>query len=135
MRFAFRPITAWPREETAKRQATPFAASWDRTITDLQRELDHIEAESPVVFQVDVHEADIRLDGIPRSAARWYSPRVILSFDSSLVGSLSYPCDTYNHWQANVRAISLTLTALRSIERYGAAGLHEQYTGWRRSRP
>ena len=33
--------------------------------------------------------------------------------------TLSYPCDTYNDWQDNVRAIALSLQKLRDVARYG----------------
>lgn len=43
------------------------------------------------------------------------------------------PCDKYNDWEANLRAIALTLEHLRAVERYGATTeKQEQYTGWLR---
>lgn len=56
---------------------------------------------------------------------------MILSFESK-VGFLSYPCDTYTDWQANVRAIALALAALRAVDRYGVTRRAEQYKGWAR---
>jgi hypothetical protein len=56
---------------------------------------------------------------------------VILSFDSKH-GPLSYPCDRYTQWQDNVRAIALSLEALRSVDRYGVTRRAEQYCGWQR---
>jgi hypothetical protein len=43
------------------------------------------------------------------------------------------PCDKYTDWEANIRAIALTLEHLRAVERYGATTeKQEQYTGWLR---
>ncbi len=43
------------------------------------------------------------------------------------------PCDRYLDWEANLRAIALTLERLRSVERYGiVTEQQEQYTGWLR---
>ena len=64
-----------------------------------------------------------------RANVRPRSPGVILSFDSKH-GQLSYPCDTFDDWQANVRAIALALEALRAVDRYGVTRRAEQYKGW-----
>lgn len=43
---------------------------------------------------------------------------------------LRYPCDTFDDWQDNVRAIALALEALRTVDRYGVTKRAEQYKGW-----
>ena len=59
-------------------------------------------------------------------------PGVILSF-STKQGRMVIPCDRYRDWEANLRAIALTLEHLRAVERYGATSeKQEQYTGWLR---
>ena len=45
-------------------------------------------------------------------------------------GPLSYPCDAFDDWQDNVRAIALALEALRTVDRYGVTKRAEQYRGW-----
>ncbi len=128
MHCQFRPLTTWPGPPTQKRKRSPFAASYSRTLTDLDRELVHLGANQ-LVIQAAVEERDIRLDGMLRADAKMRSPGVILSFESK-IGPLSYPCDTYTEWPANVRAIALTLAALRAIDRYGVTARAEQYRGW-----
>lgn len=44
-------------------------------------------------------------------------------------GRMVLATDTYEHWQANVRAIALTLEALRAVDRYGATQ-GRQYAGF-----
>jgi hypothetical protein len=68
-------------------------------------------------------------------------PGVRLSFKSKF-GPLSYMTDEYGRqygipgsklldgWQANVRAIALSLQALRAVDRYGVTRKGEQYRGW-----
>lgn len=128
MRFTWRPIDKWDREETTERKHTPFDASYSQTLQLLDRELRMIDAEN-VVVMADVRETDIRIDGLLRERATPRTPRIILAFDSQH-GPLKYACDRFTHWQANLRAIALGLEALRRVERYGIAGRGEQYTGW-----
>jgi hypothetical protein len=130
MQYQFRPIHEWPGEKTKIRRRSTFSASWSRTLIDLDRELQHLKAEG-LIIQAAVKENEIRLDGMLRSDARPTWPGVILSFESK-IGPLSYPCDTYIDWQANVRAIALALAALRAVDRYGVTRRAEQYKGWAR---
>jgi hypothetical protein len=132
----YRPIGSdWHGERTDwhTRRRTPFKASWEKTRVLLDRELMMLGA-SDVVFQLDMAERDIRVDGYPRRDARPRSPAVIVSFKSRH-GWLRYQCDAFEGgaegWQDNVRAIALGLEALRQVERYGITKRGEQYTGWK----
>lgn len=128
--YQFRPIDQWPGEKTKSRKKSQFSASWSATLDKLESELKHLRAKD-IVIQAGVTSAEIRNDGMLRSTARASWPGVILSF-SSKHGELSYPCDTYTDWQANVRAIALALEALRTVDRYGVTRRAEQYQGWAR---
>lgn len=130
MQYQFRPIHDWPGPKTATRKKSPFDVSWNRVLQDLDRELRHLGAEG-LIIQAACKESDVRLDGMLRSDAKLSWPGVILTFDSKH-GPMSYPCDTYSEFTGNVRAISLTLTALRAVARYGASQRNEQYRGWAR---
>lgn len=137
------PIRQWPGPLTADRRRHPFRVSrqrswgrgsehgvdWSGTVDLLDRELFQLDAEN-VVLQMAVTDRDIRNDGWIRANARPEHPGVILTFDS-MHGPLSYPCDTFEDWQANVRAIALALEALRKVDRYGVTKRGEQYTGWK----
>lgn len=125
----FVPLESFPVPETKKRRRATFGAPWSRTLDDLERELRHLGARD-IVIQIRVGYEDIRNDGWPRSTARPSSPAVVLSF-STKNGPLSFPCDTYQFWEHNVRAIALGLAALRVVERYGITRRAEQYHGWR----
>lgn len=128
MNYQFRPLAAWPTTPTKNRRRAPFGVSFNKTLADLGRELTHLHA-THIVIQARVREDDIRLDGMLRAGAKVMGSGIILSFESK-VGPLSYPCDTYLEWEGNLRAISLALTALRAVDRYGVTARAEQYKGW-----
>jgi hypothetical protein len=128
MQYQFRPIDQWPGERTKSRKASQFRVSFSQTIDLLERELGKLAARN-IVIQADVEPGEIRLDGMLRADARPRSPAIVLSFDSRH-GPLSYPCDRYDDWQDNLRAIALSLEALRSVDRYGVTRRAEQYKGW-----
>lgn len=127
----FRPINEWPGEVTRYRQRSRFKARWSDTLELLTRELKHVAKprERPVV-ELALTESDIRLDGYPRANARPEHPGVIISIESRY-GPLRYPCDRFDNWQDNIRAIALALEALRKVDRYGVTKRGEQYTGWK----
>ncbi len=124
----FRPIEAWPCQPARSRRPSPFRAGYVQTLDLLETELQHLRARS-IVIQAGFTLKDIRNDGWPKSGARPNQPGVILSFDSRN-GPLMFPCDTYTDWQANLRAIALSLEALRAVDRYGVTRQAEQYRGW-----
>lgn len=129
MRITCRPLSSFPAEFHARPLGDPFSAGWTSTVKLLERELHHLGAES-VVIELDVTEAEIRLDGMPYADARPGHPGVVVDFDSKH-GPLRYGTDACPHWQSNVRAIALALEALRRVERYGVGRRGEQYVGWR----
>ena len=125
-----RPIQSWPGEHTPGRSRAPFRSPWRATLDLLDRELHAVHALTPVL-QVAIDEREFRLDGYPRANASFTHPGVILAFDTKRIGSLSFPCDRFDHWQDNLRAIALGMEALRKVDRYGITRRNEQYTGWR----
>lgn len=130
--YQFRPISQWPGQmhhARSRRRAT-FKADYNSTLRLLQRELEHLGA-SKVVIEAAFPENAIRLDGRLREGCRPPEhPGIILSFQSNL-GPLRYPCDTFDDWRANLRAIALGLEALRRVDRYGVTRRGEQYSGWK----
>jgi hypothetical protein len=129
----FVPLEQWPggKHLPDKRKKSPFDIKFARLLDDLERELKHLGA-GDVVIQAYLRRDQIRNDGWPRSSERPSEPGIILSFLNREKEEISFPCDTYLTWESNLRAISLTLTALRSIDRYGVSQHAEQYKGWAR---
>lgn len=132
--YQFRPLSpdcGIPRFRS--RKSSPFRAKWSATLDLLESELVHLKGKE-LVLQADVRLDEIRNDGMLRADARPATPRVILSFESKY-GPLSYPSDAFLDWQSNVRAIALSLEALRTVDRYGVTQRAEQYRGWQQLPP
>jgi hypothetical protein len=128
--ITFRSLASWPVDPTPsyRRRRSPFRASWAKTIDLLEDELRRINAKN-VVIEADCPPSEIRIDGHLRAGAKLRGPGVVISIDSPK-GSLRFPCDAFLDWQDNVRAIALSLEALRTIDRYGVTRRAEQYKGW-----
>lgn len=136
-RFQIRPLGLWDRPTTDPRAGSGrFRASWDDTINLLVTEVEHLDGDL-IVVQVDADPSDLRRDGMLRARAQVRFPGVKVSFQSKH-GPLTYATDAYEQrwsgdmpgWQANVRAIALSLQALRAVDRYGVTHTGEQYRGW-----
>ncbi|MGH4011546.1 MAG: hypothetical protein ACRDTH_25840 [Pseudonocardiaceae bacterium] len=131
-RLIFEPLVNWPYPP-ATRERSPFATSWSKTRDALLREADHLGAKV-VVVELDCSRRHLRADGELRADARLHSGRIRVSMDTRH-GPLRYAVDRYDDaglsWQANLRAVALTLEALRAVERYGAVRDGQQYLGFR----
>lgn len=122
----FRPLET-PAYRPRKR--APFRAGWNQTLDLLEAELHHLGAKD-IIVQAGFQLNEIRNDGWPRGGRRPSHPAVILSFRDSSGTPLSFPCDTYDDHEDNLRAIALSLQALRAVNRYGVTKGHEQYRGF-----
>lgn len=131
----FVPIEKWPIEPTPphRRKAGSFRASYAKTLDLLEYELQQLRAKH-IIVEAYFTRAQIRNDGWPLSKANPSQPGVILSFTGKN-GELSFPCDTYQTFDDNLRAIGLALEALRAVDRYGVTQHAEQYKGWAKLPP
>jgi hypothetical protein len=136
--YTVRPIS----DRTAFRgvaHRAQFTASWSSTLSLLERELAALNAKR-VVFELDVRENQIRVDGQLYANATASSTAVRIAFDSKH-GPLVYATDRFGYdgwkrplaqgWRENVRAIALGLEALRKVDRYGISRSGEQYRGYK----
>lgn len=129
MNINFRPLPIWPHKPTDPRQSARFDTPYPRTLGLLEREVRALGGED-ITMGVGLEERDLRLDGTPRANARPFGhPGVEISFNSDTHGRLSYATDQYLNWQDNVRAIALSLEALRAVERWGVSK-GRQYAGF-----
>lgn len=122
------PIVEWPGAHTARRQASRFDSTLGSTQKLLERELRELGAKD-VILQIAVPREKFRIDGRPYADAKPTHPGVILTM-STKHGALSYPCDNFTTWQDNLRAIALSLEALRMVDRYRVTRTGEQYRGF-----
>lgn len=129
MNWQFAPLAHRIWRTQPRRRTSRFKASWSTTLDDLARETAYLGVTGQVIIAVATRPEDIGSTG--RQLLRGpREPQVAVSF-TGRHGTLTYPCNTYDWWEVNVRAIALTLRALRSIDRYGVAPNGEQYAGFR----
>lgn len=128
MRYEIRPLTWTGPVTTDRASSSRFRAPWDDTLKLLQFEATMLGA-TYLILQVDADPADIRRDGMLRARARVAFPGVKIAIGSAY-GPLEYATDAYEDWRANVRAIALSLVALRAVDRHGVSRRGEQYRGW-----
>jgi hypothetical protein len=115
------------------RTRAAFKANYANTLDLLEAELRRISAHD-ITIHAGFPTASIRNDGWPKSSARAEHPACIVSFERGnrreAQQLLSFPCDTYDRYESNLRAIALSLEALRAVDRYGVSQGTEQYVGW-----
>ncbi len=137
LQVRFRPLPTWPHPVTKPRSYPRFKTDYPATLSLLERELRFLDGRN-VIVGLGLSEFDIRQDGMPRSNARApQHPGVELSFDSKF-GRLTYSTDQFesgwpraDDWKHNLRAIALSLEALRAVDRYGVSTRGQQYAGWK----
>lgn len=128
-------IEMWPGEQTKNPTYSRFRQTYANTKKLLEYELDKLRClEGSVQLSMFVNPGDIRLDGQLRANCKVNGKQgIILSFTRVLsrtwnqntlnydtnTQQLSYPCDAFNRWDDNLRAIALSLKALRNVARYG----------------
>lgn len=105
-----------------------FKANWGGTLGLLEREIRHLNGKD-VTLAIGVTPREVRIDGGVRADARIREPGVVLSFRSG-ADQMTFPCDTYDFWQDNARAVALALEALRAVDRHGVQQ-GRQYQGFK----
>lgn len=128
LKATFRPMVGKPVHKGHGFKASPFRARWEQTLDLLEAELGHLKA-TDVVIEVDAPAEQFRNDGSLKRTIQPRSPHIRVSFDCKH-GHLAYTCSTFSGYEANLRAVALTLEQLRACDRYGAVKGGEQYKGW-----
>lgn len=134
LNIQIRPITKWPGKENQDLKVSPFRCGYSDTLKLLKFELEKSGAiDSSLVIEMWVTPGMIRKDGQLRADAKVDKPGVILAFTRKTnrrwdagrqtyvytPQQVQYPCDAFSTWKDNLRAIALSLEALRKVERYG----------------
>jgi len=122
-----RPIDVWNGPRTKHRARSPYGVRWDRSLMELERELEHLGARD-VVIGIDAQPSQIRIDGWPKGGVA-IPPPVVLTFDSRH-GPLRYQCDRWDDWRGNLRAITLVLQRQRLVNEAGVGQADQVYRGF-----
>jgi hypothetical protein len=145
-RIITRPLLTWPGQlrDDDDRKPNPFTATHGDTMDLLRREARLLGAHE-IVVQLAITEAEIRLDGEPYARAKAKHPGVTVVLPESAQGRISWSTDAYRGgnrwtyakgttrlegWQVNLRAIALSMEALRAADRHGVMQ-GRQYAGFR----
>ncbi len=117
-----RPITPGHQRKTQTRFQTTFAAARDACRREIK-----LLGGSDVLISTNI---PLKRDGVPYSVD-WgkqmqdgRSPGVAVFFKRN-GKELVFACDSWNHVQDNMHAISLTIEALRGIARWGTGDMME----------
>lgn len=122
------PLT-WPpgKPKQGGREQSLFRTNLGKAITNLQREVKLMSGTNLVISS----NLPLRKDGVPMARAGYIGdPGVAVYFDLKKK-PMCFACDRWNKVDDNMQAIAATITALRSIERWGSGSMVEQaFTGF-----
>jgi hypothetical protein len=114
----------WPRKHTSgwsARRAT-FKVTFEKALSELDDEIERLGGRYPILST----NLEVRLDGtLKRSGGEPGDRGVAVYFDLKKKQKV-FACDTYDAVKDNIRAIGLTIAALRTIDRYGASQMMER---------
>ena len=135
MNILIRPLTREMRARVPggiKRQNAQFKSTYSATMDVLEREITNLGpvAEADPIIHVDVDTSSLLLRGGLRSSAKPETPTVALTVQTKKRGTLTFVASRYTRYEDNLRAIALTLEALRAVNRWGATESDEQYRGF-----
>lgn len=128
MRATWRPLPAWPYPPAPK-SSVSFRADWSQTMRNLGEEIERIKGRD-VLIGIVAEDSWFLLDGSIKSGFKTKHPGAEVSFDTPDRGRLVFHTDAFATLQANLRAISNGLEALRAVDRYGITTGTEQYAGF-----
>lgn len=116
-----------PRKGAGQRRPGPFKVTLGVARDELMRELKLLGAKDIVITS----NVPTRRDGLPYADAREpRDPGVAVYFERR-GRPFVFACDTFTRFLQNLRAVGMTIAALRAIQRYGATEMLEQaFTGF-----
>lgn len=123
----------WPpsRRRARERKADHFhGLTPAKARAGLYKELERLRAVNVIIST----DCELRMDGQFRVDRRPDDPGVAVYFRRKGVAYVM-ACDTYERFDANLRALALTIEAIRSIERHGDSVMMQQALGGFRELP
>lgn len=106
-----------------------FRSKYLDTLNMLESELGKLGAKQ-ITIQAGFTRDKIRNDGWPYGTAKPEHPACVLQFTDRKGQALAFRAFKYTEYEDNLRAIAMTLEALRAVDRYGVVE-GEQYTGFK----
>ena len=120
---------AWPAgwTRTKSKQRGSFQVTFARARDELMSEISRMGGRLPVLSS----NLLLRRDGLPYAQqGRVDDPGIAVYFEYK-GKPMCFACDRYTNIEANTRAIQLSISAIRGLERWGASGMMERaFTGF-----
>lgn len=125
------PLTwpdGWKRTPNWQRAPSPFKIqSTDRATRELMDELGRLGARKVIISS----NLKLRQDGMPYSQQPRNDDEGIAVYFTRKGIEMVLACDKFAKREANMRAITLTIDAIRGIERWGSSDMMERaFTGF-----
>lgn len=108
-----------PRTASWKRQRAKFRASFADSRDEALRQVKLLGGRLPILST----NVPLRLDGLPRAAAGEPADPAAALYFTRDGEQLVFACDKWDRVGANIRAIALTIEALRGISRWGSGDM------------
>lgn len=122
-RFPLAWPAGWPRSgPVGGRRAAQFKVTREKAIRELGNEIARLGGRYPVVSS----NVELRIDGQMRMDRGEPVDRGVAVYFERKGKQQVFACDTFTTVKDNIRAIGLTIAALRAVERYGASNMMER---------
>jgi hypothetical protein len=112
----------WARTVLGGRRMAHFKVTFDKALRELGYEIERMGGRYPVVST----NMELRIDGQPRRDKGEPADRGVAVYFELKGKQKVFACDTFTTVKDNIRAIGLTIAAIRSIDRYGATAMMER---------
>jgi hypothetical protein len=111
----------WPatRARTKIRERAVFKVTMGRSVGDIQNEVRMLGGSNLVIST----NMPLRMDGMPTTARRTIADPGAAAYFSYKGRAVCFACDRWDSLEGNLRAISLTINALRGIARWGTGDM------------
>jgi len=117
----------WQRTPGHKREIGSFKVSLAKVRDGIRAEIKRLGGKFPVISS----NLMLRQDGLPYANQRQPEDQGIAVYFEYKGKPTCFACDRYKKIESNMRAIELTIAALRGIERWGASDMLDRaFTGF-----
>lgn len=124
------PLTwpaGWPRTPAWRRGPSSFKATTDKAYREMVAELERLGARNVIISS----NLKLRQDGMPYANQPRHNDEGIAVYFVRKGKDYVLACDKFAKREDNLRAITLTIGAIRGIERWGSSDLMERaFTGF-----
>lgn len=112
-----------PRTERHRREMAKFKASFARARDDVLHEIGLLVGRYTVASVIISTNTALRRDGLPLAGQRQPEDPGVAVYFTYKKKQVCFACDRWNKIEDNMRAIALTIEALRGVARWGTGDM------------